>query len=253
MMKTKTSKFISVLISSLLICTSAAAQQPTNPSRQQQPVPAGQTTGTRGVQYVPEQDTASVHLRPIHFFEGLSVSADVVGVVMYQFASWGQIEGALRVNLKERYFPIVELGLGHSDHTDDNSDLHFKTNSPYVRIGCDYNFAKDLYSGNRVFGGVRYGYSKIKFDLDGPDLIDPVWGHVVPYNFKDQDASAQWAELVFGIEAKIWRNFHLGWSLRYKVRLSQSKPDGGQAWYIPGFGKNDGHTFGGTFNLIFDI
>lgn len=253
MMKTRTSKFISVLISLLLFCPVIFAQQP---ARQASPQPRNgdqRPTGTRGVQYVPEQDTTNVTLRPIRLFEGFSVSADVVGPIMYKFSSWGQFEGALRMNLKERYFPIVELGLGHSDHTDDNTDLHFKTNSPYIRIGCDYNFAKDLYSGNRVFGGIRLAYSKIKFDLDGPDLVDPVWGQTFVYNFKDQDASARWAELVFGIEAKIWHNFHLGWSLRYKMRLSQSKPEIGQAWYIPGFGKNDDHTFGGTFNLIFDI
>lgn len=244
MTKQRISKYISALISILLPLGWCQAQV------------TGQTlpkNRTMGVQYIPDRDSIKPLERPIHTLEGMSVSIDAAGAVMYALANYGQLEGSFRLNLKERYFPIVEIGIGHSDHTDDNTSLHFKTNSPYFRMGCDYNFAKDLRSGNRVFGGVRYAYTKIKYDLDGPDLTDPIWGQSVPYSFRDLDGSCSWGEAVFGIEAKIWNNFHIGWSVRYRLRLSQNVSDVGQAWYIPGYGKNEGHTFGATFNLIFDI
>ncbi len=246
MTKKKISKYISAIIS-LLFALSASAQEPTQPQQPQQ--------RTMGVQYQPAIDSvkASLQARPMHFFEGMSVSGDLLGLIMYKAATYGQIEGAFRINLKGRFFPTVELGLGHSDHQDGETDLHFKTNSPYMRIGCDYNLAKDLRSGNRVFVGLRYAYSQIKFDLTGPDLVDPVWQESVPYSFKGLKSDCSWSELVFGLEAKIWGCFHMGWSLRYRMRLSQKESDIGQAWYVPGFGKNDTHNFGGTFNLIFDI
>jgi hypothetical protein len=244
MIRTKTLRFISVLIS-LFLVTGLSAQEPEKPKRPQ----------TMGVQYQDTKDSAQIALekKPLPLLEGISVSADLLGAIMYEVAHYGQLEGAVRFNLKGVYFPTVELGLGHSDYTNDATDLHYKTNSPYIRIGCDYNFVKDKRSGNRILAGLRYGFSKIKYDLSGPDLVDPVWGTSSPYSFKSLDANCSWLDLVFGLEAKIWDNFHIGWSIRYRIRTSQKKSNIGQAWYVPGYGKNDDHCFGGTFNLIFDI
>ena len=244
MTKQKTLKYILALISILLSSEWCRAQA----TRQELP-----KNRTMGVQYMSDQDSVKVTERPIRTFEGISVSVDAAGAVMYALANYGQMEAAFRMNLKEHFFPIMEIGIGYSNHTDANTSLHFKTNSPYLRVGCDYNFAKDLRSGNRVFGGLRYAYTKIKYDLDGPDLVDPIWGQSVPYSFNGLKSSCSWGEAVFGIEAKIWKNFHIGWSIRYRLRLSQTVSDTGQSWYVPGYGKNDGHTFGATFNLIFDI
>ena len=245
-MKSRISKYISATIS-LLFATSALAQEPAQPVRQQ--------PQTMGIQYQQAVDTvkAALQAKPLHFLEGMSVSGDLLGLIMYKVATYGQIEGAFRINLKGKYFPIIELGLGHSDHQDEETDLHFKTNSPYVRIGCDYNLAKDLRSGNRVFAGLRYAYSKISYDLTGPDLVDPIWQEHAPYQFNGLKSNCSWGELVFGLEARIWGCFHVGWSIRYRMRLGQKESDVGQAWYVPGFGKNDTHNFGGTFNLLFDI
>ena len=113
--------------------------------------------------------------------------------------------------------------------------------------------ANDRLSGNRIYVGARYAFSSFKYDLDGPALSDPVWGGSVPYHFEGVSASSQWGELVLGLDAKIWKFFHLGWSFRYRVRIKQKRTPLGQPWYVPGFGKNDHTCFGGTFNLIFDI
>ncbi len=221
----------------------------------------GQTTAkpvqkpqrTRGVQYVQVDSVRLWKEQNIKTLQGFQVSFDAAGLVMYGVASYGQIEGALRINLKERFFPILEAGLGHSDHTNEDTELHFKTNSPYLRIGCDYNFNKDKTSGNRVYGGVRLAYTTMKFDLSGPDVVDPVWKSTLPYRFNGLKSTCIWGELVFGLEAKIWNNFHLGWSARYRLRLKQTNDDIGAPWYIAGYGNNEGHTFGATFNVIFDI
>ena len=190
---------------------------------------------------------------PLPWFSGIAVSHDLVGSAMYAIASYGQLEAALRINLKGRFFPIIEAGMGHSNHTSDETMLHYKTDAPYFRIGCDYNFARDVRSGNRVYGGLRAGHSNFKYDLSGPDTTDPYWETTTPYNFHDLKASATWGELCFGLEAKIWNRLHLGWTARYRLRLSQKESQVGPAWYIPGFGINDGHTISATFNFIYDI
>lgn len=208
----------------------------------------------RGIQFSSREEAAlALAKQQIPLLSGVSVSVDAVGAVMAIASPYGQLEAALRLNLKQRFFPIVELGWGISDHRDDNTDLHYKTQAPYFRLGMDYNFAKNPLTGNRIYGGLRYAFSSFKYDLDGPDIIDPVWGTATPYHFSGVKTGVQWMEAVFGLEARILRFFHLGWSVRYKFRLHEKDVTPGSAWYVPGFGRNGSHCLGGTFNLIFDI
>ena len=207
-----------------------------------------------GVRYASrEEAAAALRKKKTPLFSGVSVSCDVAGAVMAVVSPYGQVEAAGRLNLRNRFFPIVEAGVGLSDHTDESTELHYKTKAPYFKVGCDYNLAKDVASGNRIFAGLRYAFTSYKYDLDGPAIIDPVWNTSIPFRFKDVSAGAQWAEVVFGLEAKVWSFFHLGWSFRYRLRLYEKTPVTGNAWYVPGYGKSDGHALGGTFNIIFDI
>ena len=45
----------------------------------------------------------------------------------------------------------------------------------------------------------------------------------------------------------------MGWSARYRSRISQDKPQVGEAWYVPGFGKNGSHNIGATFQITFAL
>lgn len=184
---------------------------------------------------------------------GVSVSVDAAGAVMAVCCPYGQYEAAARLNLRGRYFPIAEVGMGVSNHTNETTELHYKVNSPYFRLGMDYNVAKDVRSGNRIFVGLRYGFSTFKYDLDGPDITDAVYGTSTPFRYSGLKSTAGWGEVVAGLEAKVWGMLHLGWSVRYRMRIHNKKTEVGEAWYIPGFGKSDSHALGGTFNVIFDI
>ena len=250
----KISGYIYLIISMLLFFYSVPLQAQVAKKRQtaQKESNTQQQQKIRGIQYVPptQEEQKKEHTK---LFQGMAVSLDLAGTVMYAITSYGQLEGQLRINLREKYFPVGEIGIGHSDHTNKDTNLHYKTNSPYIRIGCDINFNKDKASRNRIYGGLRYAYSSFKFDLSGDDIIDPVWGTTVPFNYKGLSSNVSWLEFVFGLEANIYKNFHLGWSARYKKRLSQTTSSIGQAWYVPGFGKNNSHNLGATFNIIFDI
>ena len=238
-------RYICALLLSFISCWTDAAAQSVAPDSVDRPAPV------KGIQYVEDADTLSG--RKIPFLSGISVSGDVVGLLMSVISPYGQLEAACRLNLKERFFPIFEMGWGISDHTDETTNLHFKTNAPYFRIGCDYNFANDRLSGNRILGGVRYAFTSFGYDVDGPDIIDPNWGTVTPFSFHGLNGKVHWLEFVFGLDAKVWKIFHLGWTFRYRLRLSNKSSAIGEPWYVPGYGKNDSHALGGTFNVIFDI
>lgn len=186
-------------------------------------------------------------------FCGVALGVDALGSGLAAFSSYGEYSAMVRINLKQKFFPVFEAGLGVCDRTDDATDIHLKVSAPYFRIGCDYNFLKDLKGGNRVFGGLRAAYTSFSYDIFSLTMSDPVWHDHIDFAYDDVKSNMLWAELVFGLEARIWRNFHLGWSLRYRRRLHQKVTVPGQAWYVPGFGKNDSSNFGGTVNLVFEL
>jgi hypothetical protein len=187
----------------------------------------------------------------VPLFVEKQVFFNVAGVVLWQFSDYGEVEGGLRLNLQNKWFPVAEVGLGMCDKTHDETDIHYKTSSPFVRVGCDYNFIKNKLSGNRIYGGVRLAYTSFNYDMDAPSLDDPYWsGNKLDFNFKDVKSDAFWCEFVFGLETRVWRKFSVGWSARYKKRLSHKTSDVGKAWYIPGYGENDDHLFTGTLNAV---
>lgn len=179
---------------------------------------------------------------------------NAAGIVLWQASDYGEVEGGLRANILNKYFPTIELGLGICDKTDDQTDNHFKTSAPFFKIGCDYNFARQKASGNRIFGGARLGYTSFKYDFNAPTMHDPVWtDQTTEIKYSNIKSNALWCEFLFGLETKIWSNFRMGWTARYKRCFNVKASNFGEPWYIPGYGKNNDHLFTGTFNLIYEF
>lgn len=187
-------------------------------------------------------------------FQGFTISADILGPSIYLFSDYGSTEAALRLNLKNTYFPIVEVGYGKCKMTDAETDIAYSTSAPFFRVGIDFNILKDKYQDNRLYVGARYGMSSFKFNMSGPAMTDPIWGGSSPFDYRDAKSTSSWMELVFGVQVKIWRSFHMGWSVRYKQELHIGQPSYAKPYYIPGYGTTtDTSCWGGTYNLIFDL
>lgn len=229
------STFISVLsvsIALLLVSTCAMAQ--------------GRRSSKKGRNAVQEKDTTAL-------FNGFAVGVDLVGPVQKVVGDYGQYEASLRINLKDKYFPIIEVGYGQCDHTDDGTNIHYKTNAPYGKLGIDFNVLRDKHDKYRLYVGGRYAITSFKYDLSKPGITDPVWGGEVAYEAKGVKCSYQWIEAVIGVDASILGPLHLGWSVRYRNRTTSDTGDYGNCWYVPGFGKSKKSCLGATFNVTFDI
>lgn len=187
------------------------------------------------------------------FLNGFAVSADLVGAAQLLFSDYGQYEAALRINLKDRWFPVVELGLGKANHDDIVTKVSYKTSAPYGRVGLDFNLLKNKHDIYRLYGGFRYAYTNYKFEFSHPGIIDPVWGGEVKFEAKDVASYCHWVEGVMGIDASIIGPIHLGWSVRYRRRIAHKEGDYGNAWYVPGYGKTGTSRLAATFNVIIDI
>lgn len=186
-------------------------------------------------------------------FRGLQIYADLVGVAQLAVSDYGQYEAGLRVNLKDKYFPVVELGYGEADHHNDVTQTGYNTKAPYGKIGIDFNVLKNKHDIYKVYAGLRYAFTSFKFDVSHPDVKDPVWGNETPYGGSDIKGKYHWAEAVFGVDAKIFGPLHLGWTVRYKRRLKHDIAEMGNCWYVPGYGKTGSTLITGTFNVMLNF
>ena len=245
----KTSKFICVTLISLCSSLPLVAKQP-------QEVVDTDSVAKPKVQLYTSREAARKALEESgkpKFFNGIAVGVDVVGPIMKTASSWGQYEVMGRVNIKETYFPVVEIGRGMCEHIDESTEMRFSTKAPYFRIGCDINCAKNKLTNNRIFAGVRYGFSSFDYDVSAPDVIDPTWGNVVPFQVHGISGKEHWGEMLFGIESRVCPFLQIGWNLRYKFAFSEDYGEVGKPWYVPGYGRNKNGAFGATFNVIFEL
>ena len=205
----------------------------------------------------------------VHYplYNGMSVGLDLWGIGSSVFGGdFLSSEVSVDVNLKNRFFPIAELGYGSTDTWSDKG-IHYKSNAPYFRIGMDYNTLYKKQHGHMLLVGLRYGVSSFKYDVDAlglddpiyggivgnPNLDDEIWGGSLPYNHKGMKGSMQWAEFCVGIRAHVWKALYMGWSLRFKFKLSASADEYGDPWYVPGFGKYGSNTMGVTYTITYKL
>ncbi|MCQ2222232.1 MAG: DUF6048 family protein [Bacteroidaceae bacterium] len=223
----KTSRYICILVSLLCLCLPVSAKQS---------------------KYRVEKEMPKARL-----LNGIGVGVDGVGFIMKAMSGrFANMEVSGRLNLLEKYFPIVELGIGECTREGNEQPTKFHTSAPYFRIGADYNLTKKR-NGNRFLVGLRYGVSNFKYDYANPDFKDEVYGGATPLEFKDLEGKAQWVEACAGVETKLWSFVRLGFNIRYKMNIYKKFSPHGDPWFVPGYGKFDTSTWGGSVNLMFDI
>ena len=197
--------------------------------------------------------TNTIERDTIPLFRGIAVSTDLVGPAQLAFGDYGQVQASLRLNLKDKWFPIVELGYGKADAKDITTKMAYKTSAPYGRIGMDWNLSKNKHDIYRLYIGARYALTYYKFDVEHPDVVDPIWGGLTPFIHHNISAHYHWLEAVAGIDAKIIGPLRLGWTVRYKRRIVHNDGELGSTWYVPGYGRQGSSRLGGTFNIIFEL
>ena len=174
------------------------------------------------------------------FFRGIAVGGDAIGPAMRSLASYGQYEALLRLNIKDRYYPVVEAGVGKADKSDETTGTEFKTSAPFARVGCDFNMLKNKHDDYRFLVGGRLGYTSFKYDVHSPGIVG-------------NKGSQFWAEVVGGVDARIWGMIRMGWTVRYKLRLAHKADGIGEPWYVPGYGRGGSSRLGATFNILLEL
>lgn len=200
-------------------------------------------------------------------FNGVNVGVDLWGLGGKLFGSdFMSSEVSVDVDLKHRFFPVMELGYGSTDSWNEKG-THYKSSAPYVRIGMDYNSLFRKAHGHQLRLGLRYATSSFKYDIDAmgvddpiygggmgnPNLGDEVWGGSVPFHHKGMKGSMQWLEFCVGIRAQIWKQVSMGWAMRFKFKTSASTDTYGNPWYVPGFGQYGSNSLGITYTIVYKL
>ena len=181
---------------------------------------------------------------------GVYLSADAFGYIYPLFVKdkFYSTEVSAVMNISNRFFPVVEVGVGYADMVSQLYEIGYSTRAPYYRIGMDYNTQYKNGKPNYIYVGGRVGYTAFAYSVDAPPLVDPVWGDAAPVTFSNVPCRSIWAEAVGGVRAEVAKNIYMGWSLRYKLLLHRPTAYGGP-WYIPGFGAGKKTSFGATYTV----
>lgn len=189
-------------------------------------------------------------------FNGIGVQADIFGYIYSLIGEYTYAEGAIEANIGNKLYPIAEVGYAWCNYTEETNRMHYRTTAPYYKVGFNYNFytkKENPNPRNYIYGLVRVGWCNFKYDIDTPEITDPVWGDKTALNLSNADGASIWAEIGAGIKVKIAKGFHMGWSVRYKFRFTEKKTPNSKMWYIPGYGINKSTCFGGSYSLIYEI
>ena len=160
-----------------------------------------------------------------------------------------EVVGDYRISKK--YYLAGELG--NENKTVDDDQLNFTTKGTYFRVGFDYNFYENwLDMENKVYIGMRYGVSTFSQRLNSYKLYNAnPYFEDTPTIFPNETfngLSAQWLEVVVGVNAKVFNNFYMGFSFRMNNLISNKKPNTFDNLYIPGFNRTYNGNFGAGFN-----
>ena len=184
---------------------------------------------------------------------GLYLSTDVFGYLcpLFMKDAYYSSEVSATLNIANRFLPVVEVGMGHTDMVSQLYGIGYSTRAPYYRVGMDYNMQYESEKPGYIYLGGRVGYTSFDYSVDAPPLVDPVWGDEAPVLWTDVPCRAVWAEAVGGVRAEVARNLCMGWSLRYKYPLHCGPISNGGPWYIPGFGAGKSGVLGATYTISY--
>lgn len=184
----------------------------------------------------------------------ISVGVNFIDPVLMALGQdYASVDINATLNMWNRLQPVLEVGLGWGKTSPEDQNFTYQAKpSIYGKVGCNYNFlfkSKPLY---HAFLGLRLGYSSFKFDVTDVTYRNSYWKEMITYDSRGISSNALWGEVVAGLKVNIWRQWALGWSIRYHGLFNYKKNELGRPWFIPGYGPRKSNI-AFTFTLSYTI
>lgn len=138
---------------------------------------------------------------------------------------------------------LFNVEYGNATFQANNLYINYKSTGNYFRLGLDYNFMYDSKDFNALFFGFRYATSTFDEEVQYPSQnaiqMDTRWP-VDTFNIGNNGVNAGWVEANLGLRVRVWNNFYMGMTVRYKIKPWVNKSSDGTLvpFYVPGFGKD---------------
>jgi hypothetical protein len=156
-----------------------------------------------------------------------------------------------QIDIDFRHY-LLALEYGNSKVEEFEPSYSYTNKGAYFRIGPEINFMYVPGKPHLVFGGLRYASSTLDDQLtyDTEDAFG-----TTQITSSNDNAKAQWAEMVVGTKINLWKELFIGFTIRYKFLKSVNAGDLYPHW-IPGYGENrldDNDLFGFSYHLWWRI
>lgn len=146
-----------------------------------------------------------------------------------------------------RFYPTFDYGRWSRDMPIRNGN--YTNDGRYFRIGVDINFLMTDPDKNMFFVGARYGRSRfdeeVIFDDSAVDFGD------FQKQASNNNARAGWLELTTGLRVKIWKQFWMGYTVRFKFLPSVKNDSELETYEIPGYGLTFKNSYWGFNYQVF--
>ena len=188
-------------------------------------------------------------------WQGMNVKLDL-GNTIYTLATTRakrqQYEIALNCNLKNKFYPTLELGYGLSQ--DIAGGGNYDGQGGFMKLGVDLNpLRKGRNKYYALLAGIRIGLGLQQFSLTDVTLNDGYWepGGVV-MDFTSTFRADCWGEICFGLQIQVVGPLTMGWYGRIHF-LFTGKTGDHQPYYIPGYGGVDAGNFSFNYYIGYRI
>jgi len=188
----------------------------------------------------------------IPLYQGVQIGLDILSPARLLYSdSWGAGIKA-DVNLKNKYFPTLEVGFAKVDKASENL-IRCTSSGQYFKAGLNIPLSLNGEKAeNLFFTGAHYGFSAFSYDLNNLSYYGNYWGSSVS-SFQNEKAVVGWIELVAGVRVKIIGPVSLGWTAQYKSTLHISNGKNSIPPFIPGYGSNVKPNAGMVFHLYYKL
>ena len=148
------------------------------------------------------------------------------------------------------YFLSVDLGTAAMGF--DETGYSYDISGNYFRVGVDYNFIGSSQTDNSIYFGLRYASADFSESFTYA-IGDRVYGDY--QESLSADRTGNWLEAVTGMKVKVWKNFHLGWTARFKFSKNvDSSSSIFTDFRIPGYGLSGNDSqFGLNYQIFYKI
>lgn len=186
-------------------------------------------------------------------YQGVNVKLDIANSIFEPARSFGKIqsyEAAVNVDLLHRYFPTAEIGYSQADLSAHSGS--FRGKGGFMRLGVDLSALRKSHGNNMLLVGIRLGTAVQGCSTRDVLLGNGYWGYYT-VNFVNRVRADVWGEVTAGVQVQVYKDFHMGWYVRYKILFSRGAAGAVTAYYIPGFGYKDDSGFSFNYYLGFKI